>query len=978
MAGRKCNQGSWYQCLFAQICAALGKADGGDAAGPSTSSGRGSDTPRGVQVAIVSHIAGVLHSILMTEEGNQTPARSEVLDALRCSQLLEHLTGAILRLAATLPPDVRGSGDPKAALDRAIGAVEPCTAADVEADWACLSLAMQGASDVLWSLVPAPPLAAGAPPPSAGASSYSTYSLHCALDAGLLPALERALRNEQAWARQDGDITTLLEQGVDLAQAGAEGAAAPGAGAAAVEGRPGASSRRWYLRLNDALEAPESAPMQWPWLLAAGGTPPAGSAAAAQRDWLLSFAVQQWLPLLLSYVVTEIPGLVEGGRAPGRVAPLTIRQLELAVVVLRVAAEVLAPAALAEAALEEAGAEGASGVNTSVGQLLSVLPGQLLLPTSPDFAVTACTWPSFRARESIKCGSACGRGHISTTTAVSKPMEVKPAASPSASAAVPSRFIISAGGVPPAATSHGHCMGADSGASSASFSRRMAPIPGQCVGVRVPGSGEAAAPPQRLYAIASTPYASRRDSAYVDASLIEAAARLPGLWREVLVPGVCNHATGFHGPRVGELLRLQVPALPLAAGAPPPSAGASSYSTYSLRCALDAGLLPALERALRNEQAWAIGVPHVSDLSNGPGRASSTGPQPGVGNAFHMLREINALLEQGLDLAEDAASEGWAAMACAAREEATVSVAGAPAGSSGHSHRRRYLRLNDALEAPESAPMQWAWLVAAGGTPPAGSAAAAQRDWLLSFAALQWLPLLLEDLGATLDQIVELEERAADGKALVGYMATHTEEWVGGSSSISNDSTGDGTRCGGADNADADAVSGAGLEGCVLDALEAFWAHRPMAVVGLMLVVVDQDLWGLRPLREVAARHGRSELVQLMDAASADVAVALDMADAAVAGREASVGLPDVSFSQQVKQLQLRLRRRYGGAAEGGGGADGADYGATGRHLRRAWRLLSPYEHWREGGHATQCPGVVAATAAAGSAVACGIAWIRS
>ncbi|KAG2438333.1 hypothetical protein HYH02_011029 [Chlamydomonas schloesseri] len=47
-------------------------------------------------------------------------------------------------------------------------------------------------------------------------------------------------------------------------------------------------------------------------------------------------------------------------------------------------------------------------------------------------------------------------------------------------------------------------------------------IPGQCVGVRVPGGGEPeAAPPQRLYAIASTPYASRRDSAYVDASLIE-------------------------------------------------------------------------------------------------------------------------------------------------------------------------------------------------------------------------------------------------------------------------------------------------------------------------------------------------------------------------------------------------------------------------------------------------------------------------
>ncbi|GLC44271.1 hypothetical protein PLESTF_000338200 [Pleodorina starrii] len=51
-------------------------------------------------------------------------------------------------------------------------------------------------------------------------------------------------------------------------------------------------------------------------------------------------------------------------------------------------------------------------------------------------------------------------------------------------------------------------------------------IPGQCVGVRPassqPGAeGAASAPPSRLYAIASSPYASRRDSAYVDASLIE-------------------------------------------------------------------------------------------------------------------------------------------------------------------------------------------------------------------------------------------------------------------------------------------------------------------------------------------------------------------------------------------------------------------------------------------------------------------------
>eukprot|EP00198_Chlamydomonas_reinhardtii_P008307 XP_001697644.1 predicted protein [Chlamydomonas reinhardtii] len=463
----------------------------------------------------------------------------------------------------------------------------------------------------------------------------------------------------------------------------------------------------------------------------------------------------------------------------------------------------------------------------------------------------------------------------------------------------------------------------------------------------------------------------------------QAAARLPGLWRDVLVPGMCKHATGVHGPCVGELLRLQVPAPPLAAGAPPPSAGASSYGTYSLHCALDAGLLPPLERVLRNEQAWAIGIPDGSD--GGPSLEVSPD------SAFFMLSEINgvlrysglwpaalahappeqvlglvatlaaaarwllqhppvllrgrpltgrlnymkvgqvdaweelyynlaALLEQGLDLAEDAAAEGSAAAARAAREEAAVSVAGAPADSSGHNHRRRYLRLNDALEAPESAPMQWPWLVAAGGTPPAGSAAA-QRDWLLSFA-----------------------------------------------------------------------------------------------------VVLDKALWDLSPLREVAARHGRSELVQLMDAASADVAVALANADAeaAAAGGEEGVGiLVDASCSQLRRRL---LRRRYRAAAEGAGG------GATGCHPPCAWRLLSPYEvkqlvaaaiapaalcanprcssldgpsalvppgggktcsrcraaryccglcqlqHWREGGHDTQCPGVIAATVAAGSAVVVGSA----
>ncbi|KAG2488488.1 hypothetical protein HYH03_012992 [Edaphochlamys debaryana] len=54
-------------------------------------------------------------------------------------------------------------------------------------------------------------------------------------------------------------------------------------------------------------------------------------------------------------------------------------------------------------------------------------------------------------------------------------------------------------------------------------------IPGQCVGVRLPAPGqEPHDPPRQLYAIASSPYASRRDSAYVDASLIEVVVERHG------------------------------------------------------------------------------------------------------------------------------------------------------------------------------------------------------------------------------------------------------------------------------------------------------------------------------------------------------------------------------------------------------------------------------------------------------------------
>eukprot|EP00198_Chlamydomonas_reinhardtii_P008253 XP_001697590.1 predicted protein [Chlamydomonas reinhardtii] len=380
---------------------------------------------------------------------------------------------------------------------------------------------------------------------------------------------------------------------------------------------------------------------------------------------------------------------------------------------------------------------------------------------------------------------------------------------------------------------------------------------------------------------------------------------------------------------------------------------------------------------------------------------------------------LAALLEQGLDLAEDAAAaEGSAAAARAAREETTVSVAGAPAGSSSHSRRRRYLRLNDALEAPESAPMQWPWLVAAGGTPPAGSAAAAQRDWLLSFAALQWLPLLLEDLAQhdpTASNLhAELPSNAQqqleswqpvlvallDGghlQQLVGYFATHTEQWAGLSGSSSSDSTGDGTRCGGADNTDADGVGGDGLEGCVLDALEAFCAHRPQALPHLMLSRARK----LGQVQAVTAKSGdvgssswpgntdsscSSGSRNPSDGSSAPAQQVRQQVDAALATAAAAVA-PAAATSSA-------------GAASGSGGGGSASVAAAavapaalcanpgcssldgpsalvpsggGKTCSRCRVAryccgLCQLQHWRKGGHATQCPGVVAATAAAGSA----------
>ncbi|KAG2429606.1 hypothetical protein HXX76_010839 [Chlamydomonas incerta] len=979
--------------VFAQICAALGKADDSDAAGPSTSGashGAGSAIPRSAQVAIVYHISHMLHTILAVMNNKHSPPLSELVAALRRSQLLEHLTGAIVRLSAALPPGVHGCGDPKATCSRLyILGQAPSAALDAEADWASLCLAVTVVFKTLVALACRGDAVDGfsclAPVPHpVVAEAYPDEVLRAAQVRPLLSG--RRVQWFLAWALRCACL--------GVAAAAGAAAAADAAGAAEGRGSPDLHTPQQGMRfLPLRLDSEPAA-------LPAAGTPMAACACVVEAAaWVFQ-------------VTAGGPGHLPIAQPPVGYRPA---------------------AAPAGTSLPSAAAAASAG-----GDSARAAPSAVPYAAVAVYDMIAAAWTVL----SSSCGGGGGSG---------------------------------GGGTRPRAS---------------------------------------------ILALRSRLLTELRPR--------QAAARLPGLWREGLAPHMPALVSADYDIRVGELLRLQVPAPPqapavaVAASDTPSSAGPSSYSSYSLRCALDAGLLPALERALRNEQAWLTG--HGTDGSDSSSGASGKGSSPSPVGATRVLHEINctlrfsgvwpaalahappaqvvglvatltaaarrlqraehpvsvgirrlaghmtmgnqtksdafaelctvlaALLEQGLDLAADASG--------AAGEDQSGALA--PSDPTCPRRRRWFLRLNDALEPPFSAPMQLEWLAAAGGAPPAGSAAAVQRDWLLAFAVQQWLPLLLQYVGAGIRGIQERTKNAAGGAArvinnvlvgflevavvvlraagqqltaaalasvrtadkvteahqphwdgassygavaaasmaaaqlealadswqlqlLVSFLAQHTELWAhsGGSASTRCDGASragdaDGRRPGGGHlqeggdgggGADADA---AGLEGSVLDALEAFWLHRPQECANLMLSGVARcaapgdrgssssgssssnssipsggtqgaaHMRGrarLLPLRQVAARHGRSELVQFMEAASAAVdeamdAVAATTAAAAPAGTKAEVCVDFKPPAAGTEQLQ-RLVRRQGAVGEAG---------SDGVARRRAWRMASPAE----------------------------------
>ncbi|PNW81125.1 hypothetical protein CHLRE_07g343567v5 [Chlamydomonas reinhardtii] len=330
----------------------------------------------------------------------------------------------------------------------------------------------------------------------------------------------------------------------------------------------------------------------------------------------------------------------------------------------------------------------------------------------------------------------------------------------------------------------------------------------------------------------------------------QAAVLLPSWWQLLAQePSMLIEGYGL-AQDAGELLRLQLNAPPPVAWAvgvtdaasvaaasvdwPPEAAevqdaeaataakAAASLArerdpSYSLRCALDAGLLSVMERCLRAPQAWRqsnsvskllyvvncvlrySGVwPAV--LARGPvqqavsliatlGAAArllqekdtsldviSRASQPGMqttarcGAGGYLCAYLSAMLEQVVDVR--ALGEGAQQQQQREEQQAAAIDATATAAISTPLH------LNSVLEqvvdskdgSVEPSTCSIAWMAAAGGLPAAGSTAYRQQQLLTSFAVYQWLPMLAK---ATEDALWS-SEAGAEGwlsqALLVGHL----------------------------------------------------------------------------------------------------------------------------------------------------------------------------------------------------------------
>ncbi|KAG2427496.1 hypothetical protein HXX76_012429 [Chlamydomonas incerta] len=249
------------------------------------------------------------------------------------------------------------------------------------------------------------------------------------------------------------------------------------------------------------------------------------------------------------------------------------------------------------------------------------------------------------------------------------------------------------------------------------------------------------------------------------------AARLPQLWRALVKQlDWCAPQSAEAAASALKLLRPirqhQQELEPPPQQQQQPQAGPAGC--YSLRCALDAGLLPAMELLLRDpafltgpdvSTAFVAGADHV---------LLHTGVWPAV-LAHGLLAEVAGLVATLANVARAASglkgprqeAEGLGpavtALLAGLLDQMCVLGMGGEAMQGQPQPQPAHEQMPAALATGGSTgggcdPHSPGSLAAAGGTPPAGSAAAAQQALLASFALHTWLPLLVEDAARTVSR----------------------------------------------------------------------------------------------------------------------------------------------------------------------------------------------------------------------------------
>ncbi|KAG2430949.1 hypothetical protein HXX76_009917 [Chlamydomonas incerta] len=432
-------------------------------------------------------------------------------------------------------------------------------------------------------------------------------------------------------------------------------------------------------------------------------------------------------------------------------------------------------------------------------------------------------------------------------------------------------------------------------------------------------------PPELLWPLRPRPV-STLEELQTDAAVLVAAAVL--VLQVTTTSSSSSSSNSSSSKDSGSALRLGVPAPHQMATGP----------SYSLHCALDAGLMPALELALRAKTLSPATEPAAGDPAGELLLVSlqvllrSSGTWPALlahgrlaeaaGLAATLMAALRrpgrldvatldgldrrgccaaALLEQLLDVMVMGAARPPAAAAgdgpqveAAAVAEATP-PGGRQGGSAGHnrsaSNASSPLWFNNsgvaALGADACPRLQLADLVTAGGAPPAGSAAAAQQALLALLVAQSWMPLVMT-LVARLSRLYLIPHK-------------HIEAIKG----VTGDSPYLLLRA---------ACSGARGSGIPCDSMPLWMlCGLPMPTPGMGATVASR-------LMGAAERRGWQQLVALFAAAELLESDLEDMAEAAASGLQR----PQVRSTAARAADRIRSNTLAAFLSGGGGAGDGA------------------------------------------------------